>query len=208
MNQVSRLKSRDSCSSSQRAYGQPAYGQPATSQNSGYSQGYGQSTQAPQTYPQSQPTYQPAPQYQNAPAQNMPMQNGPQNYQMQPAYQQQGPAAGQPMNPIMTVPQGPIMQLPQGQAYFSAPQNTAPGYTMQAQQPITGTHAVWQQNAGQPVGPQYAGQYGAAAAQQLVPQTQLVPQQPQYQQLQYAQPGGFQQPAYQQMGTPQGAYYQ
>lgn len=192
----------------QPAYGQPAYGQPATSQNSGYSQGYGQSTQAPQTYPQSQPTYQPAPQYQNAPAQNMPMQNGPQNYQMQPAYQQQGPAAGQPMNPIMTVPQGPIMQLPQGQAYFSAPQNTAPGYTMQAQQPITGTHAVWQQNAGQPVGPQYAGQYGAAAAQQLVPQTQLVPQQPQYQQLQYAQPGGFQQPAYQQMGTPQGAYYQ
>ena len=99
------------------------------------------------------------------------------------------------------------MQLPQGQAYFSAPQNTAPEYAMQSQQPIAGTHAVWQQSAGQPVGPQYAGQYGAAA-QQLVPQTQLIPQQPQFQQLQYAQPGGFQQPAYQQMGAPQGAYYQ
>lgn len=195
----------------QPGYGQPAYGQSAPApQNSGYSQGYGQSAPMQQTYPQSQPMYQSGQQYQNAPMQSVPMQNGPQNYNygVQPGYPQQGPAAGQPTNPIMTVPQGPMMQLPQGQAYFSAPQNTAPGYAMQSQQPITGTHAVWQQNAGQPVGPQYAGQYGAAASQQLVPQTQLVPQQPQYQQLQYAQPGGFQQPAYQQMGAPQGAYYQ
>ena len=205
----------------QPAYGQPAYGQPAygqsaygqsapAPQNSGYPQGYGQPAPMQQSYPQPQPAYQSAPQYQNGPAQNMPMPNSPQNsnYGGQPAYPQQGPAAGQPMNPIMTVPQGPIMQLPQGQTYFSAPQNAAPGYAMQSQQPIAGTHAVWQQNAGQPVGPQYAGQYGAAAAQQLVPQTQLIPQQPQFQQLQYAQPGGYQQPAYQQMGAPQGAYYQ
>ena len=193
----------------QPAYGQPAYGQSASApQNSGYPQGYGQSAPMQQTYPQSQPMYQSAPQYPNAP-----MQNGPQNYSygVQPAYPQQGPAAGQPMNPIMTVPQGPMMQLPPGQAYFSAPQNTAPGYTMQSQQPIAGTHAVWQQNAAQPVGPQYAGQFGAAASQQLAPQTQLVPQQPlqpQYQQLQYAQPGGYQQPGHQQIGAPQGAYYQ
>ncbi|MFT4556982.1 MAG: hypothetical protein ACI92S_002339, partial [Planctomycetaceae bacterium] len=79
------------------------------------------------------------------------------------------------------------------------------------------THAVWQQNAGQPIGPQYAGQYGAAAPGQLVPQTKLVPQQPQFQQpapqqqfqqLQYRQPGAFPQPAYQQMPAPQGPYYQ
>ena len=198
---------------------QPAYGQAAPApQNSGYPQGYGQPAPMQQSYPQPQPMYQPAPPYQNAPLQNaplqsVPMQNGPQNYGVQPAYPQQGPAAAQPMNPIMTVPQGPIMQLPPGQAYFSSPQNTAPGYTMQPQQPIAGTHAVWQQNAGQPIGPQYAGQFGAAVPGQLVPQTQLVPQQPQFQQqplqqLQYTQPGAFQQPAYQQMPAPQGAYYQ
>jgi hypothetical protein len=111
------------------------------------------------------------------------------------------------MNPIMTVPQGPIMQVPQGQAYFLAPQNTAPGYAMPAQQPIAGTHAVWQQNAGQPVGPQYAGQF-RAPQQQLVPQTQLVPQQPQLQQLQYAQPGAYSQQGYRQMPAPQRPYYQ
>ena len=83
---------------------------------------------------------------------------------------------------------------------------------MQSQQPIAGTHAVWQQNAGQPVGPQYAGQFGGMPQQQLVPQTQLVPQQPQFQQLQYVQPSGYpqqgyQQQSYQQMPAPQG-YYQ
>jgi hypothetical protein len=191
------------------AFAQPAYGQTAPApRSSGYPQGYGQPAPMQQPYPQPQPMYQPAPQYQNGP-----MQNGPQNYGVQPGYPQQGPAAAQPMNPTMTVPQGPIMQLPQGQAYFSSPQNTAPGYAMQSQQPIAGTHAVWQQNAGQPIGPQYAGQYRAAAPQQLVPQTQLIPQQPQFQQqpfqqLQYGQPGAFQQPAYQQMPAPQGPYYQ
>lgn len=202
----------------------PAYGQTASAPlNSGYPQGYGQPAPVQQPYPQPQPMYQQAPQYQNAPQyqhapmQSVPMQNGSQNYGVQPAYPQQGPAAAQQMNPIMTVPQGPIMQLPPGQAYFSSPQNTAPGYSMQSQQPIAGTHAVWQQNAGQPIGPQYAGQYGAAAPGQLVPQTQLVPQQPQFQQpapqqqfqqLQYRQPGAFPQPAYQQMPAPQGPYYQ
>ena len=196
------------------AFAQPAYGQAApTPQNPGYLQGYGQPAPMQQPYSQPQPMYQPTPQYQNDPMQGLPMQNGPQNYGIQPGYPQQGPAAGQSMNPIMTVPQGPIMQLPQGQAYFSSPQNAAPEYAMQSQQAIAGTHAVWQQNAGQPVGPQYAGQYGAAAPGQLVPQSQLVPQQQQFQQQQlqqrqYAQPGAFQLPAYQQMPAPQGAYYQ
>ena len=206
-----------------QGYGQPAP-RNASPQEQVYQQsapqGYGQTPQMQQAYPQPQPTqpmYQPAQQYQNGPMQNGPMQNGPmqngpQNYGVQPAYPQQGPAAAQPMNPIMTVPQGPIMQLPQGQAYFSAPQNSAPGYAMQSQQPIAGTHAVWQQNAGQPVGPQYAGQFGGMPQQQLVPQTQLVPQQPQFQQLQYVQPSGYpqqgyQQQSYQQMPAPQG-YYQ
>jgi hypothetical protein len=158
--------------------------------------------------------YQPAQQYQNSQQyQNAPMQNSPQNYGVQPAYPQAGPMGAPPMNPIMTVPQGPIMQIPQGQAYFSAPQNAAPGYALQSQQPMAGTHAVWQQNAGQPIGPQYAGQFGAMPQQQqLVPQTQLVPQQPQFQQpqlqqLQYGQPSGFPQQGFQQMPAPR-AYYQ
>jgi hypothetical protein len=182
------------------AFAQPGYGQRAqagsTPQASGYPQSYGQQAPIQPAYPQPQP----AQQYQNPP-----MQNGPQNYGVQPAYgqpayQQPAPSAGPPMNPIMTAPQGPIMQLPQGQAYFSAPQNAAPGYVMPSQQPITGTHAVWQQNAGQPIGPQYAGQFGVPP-QQFAPQTQLVPQRPQY-----AQPGAIQQPGYQQV-APSGAYY-
>jgi hypothetical protein len=207
------------------AFAQPGYGQPAQTeaapQASGYPQGYGQQAPAQQAYPQPQPMYQPAPQYQNAPAQNGPAQNGPaqnrpmqnepQNYGVQPAYgqpayQQPTPNAAPPMNPIMTVPQGPVMQVPQGQAYFSAPQNTTPGYPRPTQQQIAGTHAVWQQNSGQPVGPQYAGQFGVPQ-QQLVPQTRLVPQQPQFQQLQYAQPSGYPQQGYQQMPAAQG-YYQ
>ncbi len=187
------------------AFAQPGYGQPA--QPAVAPQGYGQAAPIQQAYPQPQPMYQPAaPQYQNSPLQSAPLQNAPQNYGIQPAYPQPGPAAA-PMNPIMTVPQGPIMQVPQGQAYFSAPQNAAPGYAMPSQQPIAGTHAVWQQNAGQPIGPQYAGQFGAPQ-QQLVPQTQLVPQQPQLQQLQYAQPGAYPQPGYQPIAAPQGRFYQ
>lgn len=203
----------------QPGYGQPAqpaYSQPAQTgaavQGMGYPQsapqGYGQAAPMQQTYPQPQPMYQPAQQYQNPPMQNGSMQNPLQNYGVQPAYPQPGAAASQPMNPIMTVPQGPIMQVPQGQAYFSAPQNAAPGYATQPQQPIAGTHAVWQQNAGQPVGPQYGGQFGGMSQQQLVPQNQLVPQQSPVQQLQYAQPGAFQQPAYQQIPALQGGYYQ
>jgi hypothetical protein len=204
------------------AFAQPAYGQPAqngaVSQGMGYPQngpqGYGQPAPMQQAYPQPQPMYQPAQQYQNSQQyQNAPMQNSPQNYGVQPAYPQAGPMGAPPMNPIMTVPQGPIMQIPQGQAYFSAPQNAAPGYALQSQQPMAGTHAVWQQNAGQPIGPQYAGQFGAMPQQQqLVPQTQLVPQQPQFQQpqlqqLQYGQPSGFPQQGFQQMPAPR-AYYQ
>ena len=208
------------------AFAQPAYGQPAQNgaspQGMGYPQngpqGYGQSAPVQQAYPQPQPMYQPAQQYQNTqpyqnapmqggPMQNGPMQNSPQNYGVQPGYPQAGPTGAPPMNPIMTVPQGPIMQMPQGQAYFSAPQNAAPGYAMQSQQPNAGTHAVWQQNAGQPIGPQYGGQFGAMPQQQLVPQTQLVPQQPQFQQLQYAQPSGYPQQGYQQMPAQPG-YYQ
>ncbi|MDG2358748.1 MAG: hypothetical protein P8M20_03750 [Planctomycetaceae bacterium] len=128
------------------AFTQPGYGQPA--QPTAAPQGYGQTAPIQQAYPQPQPA---VPQYQNSPLRNAPLQNAPLNYGVQPAYPQPGPAAA-PMNPIMTVPQGPIMQVPQGQAYFLAPQNTAPGYAMPAQQPIAGTHAVWQQNAGQPVG--------------------------------------------------------
>ena len=174
------------------AYPQYAYGQPGA-QGSAYPQSAPQSY-TPQGYPQGQPAYQTAPQYQTAP-----LQGYPQGYGAQPAYQQ--PAAAQPMNPIMTVPpQGPNMQLPPGQAYFSSPQNTAPGYAMPSQQPITGTHAVWQQNAGQSASPTYSGQYGTAAPQQLVPQ------QP-YQQLQYSQPGTYPQSGYQQAPAAQGAYY-
>jgi hypothetical protein len=183
------------------AFTQPGYGQPA--QPAAAPQGYGQTAPIQQAYPQPQPA---VPQYQNSPLRNVPLQNAPLNYGVQPAYPQPGPAAV-PMNPIMTVPQGPIMQVPQGQAYFLAPQNTAPGYAMPSQQPIAGTHAVWQQNAGQPVGPQYAGQF-RAPQQQLVPQTQLVPQQPQLQQLQYAQPGAYSQQGYRQMPAPQRPYYQ
>lgn len=198
-------------------FAQPAYGQPT--QPAPVPQGYGQTGSVQQAYPQPQPMYQPAaPQYQNAPLQGAPLQNAPmqvpplqaapQSFGPQPGYPQTGPAAAQPMNPIMTVPQGPLMQVPQGQAYFSAPQNAAPGYAMPAQQPITGTHAVWQQNAGQPMGPQYGGQFSGMTQQPLVPQTQLVPQQSPIQQLQYAQPGAFQQPAYQQVPALQGGYYQ
>lgn len=169
-----------------------------------------QSAPVPQGYPQTQPMYQPAPQYQNAPA-----QAAPQGYGTQPTYQPQGNAA--PSNPIMTVPpQGAAMQIPQGQAYFSSPQNSAPAYAASPQQqPIAGTHAVWQQ-AEQPAASAYNGrQYGAAAVpQQFAPQQQLVPQQPQYQQLQYTQPGAYpqpgyqQQPAYQAMPAGQVPYYQ
>lgn len=192
------------------AFAQPGYGQPAQNgaapQGQAYPQngpqGYGQPSQVQQPYPQPQPIFQPAPQYQNAPMQGAPQNFGQPAYG-QPAYQQPAP----PMNPIMTVPQGPIMQLPQGQAYFSAPQNSVPGYEMPSQPPIAGSHAVWQQNAGQPIGPQYAGQFGAPQ-QQLVPQAQLVPQPPQMQPLQYAQPGAYPQQSYQQMPAPQRGYYQ
>ncbi|MDA1166147.1 MAG: hypothetical protein O3B13_23880 [Planctomycetota bacterium] len=188
---------------SQQGAGQPAVPQASASQsfapqNSAIPQAFSQQGYGQQGYPQTQSQYQGPPQYQTQPQyQTAPAQGYPQNYGVHPDFQQQQmmvPTGPNGMNPVLTVPQqGPNMQLPPGQAYFSSPQNAVPGYSMQPQQqPIAGTHAVWQQNSPQVAsGPAYS--YGPGAQP-----SPYMSRPPEYQQSNFAQQSAWQQPVYQQ----------